>query len=88
MQPIINMLQKYQAQFETFGTVVIGFLVVIFVIICTAKSVIAFGKGNRKEGLQNLGWGAIVILIGLVSWGGLKLVITSIAPSSDILPRG
>ena len=88
MQPIINMLQKYQAQFETLGTVVIGFLVVIFLIITVSKAIIAFGKGNRKDGLQNLGWGAIVVLIGLVSWGGLKLIITSIAPSSDILPRG
>lgn len=45
-------------------------------------------KGNRNDAIKSFAWMAGIIIAGIVGWGGIKLLVTNLAPSSDILPRG
>ena len=88
MQPIITMLQKYTTQIELVCNAVITLLVGFFTIKNFIKFLKAMDKGNRSDAVKSFAWMAGIIIAGIVGWGGIKLLVSNLAPSSDILPRG
>lgn len=88
MQPIITMLQKYTTQIELVGNAVIVLLVSFFTIKNFIKFLKAMDKGNRSDAVKSVAWMTGIIIASIVGWGGIKLLVSNLAPSSDILPRG
>lgn len=86
MEALKALLQKYTTQIETIGAVLIALVVAFFGVSLVVKAIAAFGNGKRDDGLKNLGWLVAVVLLGLAGYAGLKTLIKSFAPSSDILP--
>ena len=83
MDKLRQWIGKWQTEINTTITIVIAVAVVIFGGWNVVVAVKDFGKRKMNEGLKSLGYAALIVLIGMIGWGGLTQLIS---PSEAIIP--
>lgn len=86
MDNLRQWIGKWQTEINTTITIVIAVAVVIFGGWNVVVAVKDFGKRKMNEGLKSLGYAALIVLIGMIGWGGLTALVKLIAPSEAIIP--
>ena len=79
---------KWQTEINTTITIIIALAVVLFGGWNIAVAVKDFGKHKMNEGLKSLGYAGLIVLIGLIGWGGLTALVKMVAPSTSVIPQG
>ena len=87
MDKIRGWLQRWHAQIETTLTVIIGLAVLVFGGWNIVHAVKEFGGRKMKEGLKSLAYAGLIIFIGIMSYGGMKLLVEQIKPDTSIIPQ-
>jgi ABC-type Na+ efflux pump permease subunit len=64
--------------------VILGVVILLALGWVVGKAVWAFKGGKASEGLKWLGYGALIVLVGLLGIMGLHAFISQIAPTSSI----
>lgn len=86
MDKLRQWIGKWQTEINTTITIVIAVAVVLFGGWNIVIAVKDFGKRKMNEGLRSLGYAALIVLIGMIGWGGLTALVKLIAPNEAIVP--
>lgn len=88
MEKIRNWIGTWHAQIKMTLTIIIGIAVLIFGGWNIVHAVKEFGARKMKEGLKSLGYAALIIFIGIVSYSGMVQLVNLIKPDTGVIPQG
>lgn len=88
MQKLVQLITKYQSGIEQVAAVIITLCAVVFISILLVKAMKDFSGGSLGEAVKKVGYALGVALMAYMSFKGITILLESIAPDTEIIPKG